>query len=145
MFIWYQKDEKQFCDITRLDCSYCSKRLPDQWVWMSISKSQHCFKSFLRQTAESHKIGHAIQWRKEETQQFCDITRLDCSHSSGWRPDQWVRSSISISQHCLRSFPWQTAESHKIGHAIHWRKEETQQYLQNKRFGSNQCIAKIEY
>ena len=43
MFVRLQKDAKQCCDVTDLDCAYCYGHCPETLARSSLVKSQHCF------------------------------------------------------------------------------------------------------
>ena len=50
MFVCLQRDAKQCCGGTKLDCTHCAGRWPAQWVLSNIVPAQHCLASFWRQT-----------------------------------------------------------------------------------------------
>ena len=66
MFICNQKDAKQCCETTRLNCRYCVSHGPAQCVQPSFMVSQHCLASFFsvfgdKQTAKFHETYNLVK------------------------------------------------------------------------------------
>ena len=55
MFVCVQKDAKQCCYVTKIDCSHCSWQLSEQGTTEFVT-SQHCLSYFEdKQTSKFHK------------------------------------------------------------------------------------------
>ena len=59
------------------------------------------------------------------TEQCCDMIKMECTPCSGYQPEQRVQSSIVTSKHCLASFKGTVPQKSMWALSVHFSEKTT--------------------